>query len=135
MDEAESSLRLEASTSGLADRVPLLSARSLVSKGQRNVLLLFVVLLIVGLVVNLSLTVSMVIGIITLAYIGAVPIVCTCFMRSTRRDVVEVVSDEEALAVGEERLPFYTVLIPGLPGGLGHTNNLVEHICPVSTTP
>src|SRR3984957_81590 len=50
MDEAESSLRLEASTSGLADRVPLLSARSLVSKGQRNFLLLLAVLVIVGLV-------------------------------------------------------------------------------------
>ncbi len=127
MDEAESSLRLEASTSGLADRVPLLSARSLVSKGQRNVLLSLAVLLIVGLVVNISATVSVVIGLITLAYVGAVLYRVYLFMRSTRRDVVEIVSDEEALAVSEEDLPLYTVLIPAYREA-SVINNLVEHI-------
>jgi cellulose synthase/poly-beta-1,6-N-acetylglucosamine synthase-like glycosyltransferase len=127
MDEAEAALRLEASTSGLADRVPLVSARSLFSKGQRNLFIVLLALLVVGLLINPRDTTSFVIGLITFAYIWAAIYRIYLFLRSTRRDVVDIVTDEEALAVPESDLPFYTVLIPAYREA-SVINNLVEHI-------
>jgi cellulose synthase/poly-beta-1,6-N-acetylglucosamine synthase-like glycosyltransferase len=112
MDEAEAQLRLNASTSGLADRVPLVSARSLVTSGQRNIVIGLVVAFVLGLLVSAQITVSVVIGIFTFIYVFAVVYRVALFMRSTKGHVVEEVSDEEALSVANEDLPFYSVLIP-----------------------
>lgn len=111
MSEAESRLRLEASTSGLADRVPLVSARGLLSKGQRNVVLGFVVLLVVGLVLSVRLTVTALLAVLTVVYVFAVIYRVVLFLRSSRSEAVEEVSDEEALSVPEADLPFYTVMV------------------------
>jgi cellulose synthase/poly-beta-1,6-N-acetylglucosamine synthase-like glycosyltransferase len=112
MNEEEAQLRLEASTSGLADRVPLVSARNLVSKGQRNVFLGLILLFVVGLVLSIRLTVTVVVAFFTLNYLFAVVYRVYLFARSSRSDAVERVSDEEALSVPESDLPFYTILIP-----------------------
>src|SRR5580700_6761018 len=112
MNEAETQLRLEASTSGLADRVPLVSARSLVSKGQRNLFLGLVLLLAVGLVLSDRITFTVLIAFFTLSYLFAVIYRIYLFLRSSRTDAVEIVTDEEALSVPESDLPFYTILIP-----------------------
>jgi glycosyltransferase XagB len=111
MDEAESQLRLEASTSGLADRVPLVSARSLVSRGQRNFLIGLVLVSVIGLVLSARITFTVILAFFTLVYVVAVVYRVYLFMRSSRSDSVEIVSDEEALRVPEADLPFYTILI------------------------
>jgi cellulose synthase/poly-beta-1,6-N-acetylglucosamine synthase-like glycosyltransferase len=112
MNEAEAQLRLQASTSGLADRVPLVSARSLVSKGQRNLFLGLVLLFGVGLVLSDRITFTVLIAFFTLNYLFAVMYRIYLFSRSSRTDAVEIVTDEEALSVPESDLPFYTILIP-----------------------
>jgi cellulose synthase/poly-beta-1,6-N-acetylglucosamine synthase-like glycosyltransferase len=112
MDEAERQLRLQASTSGLADRVPLVSARDLVSKGQRNLVIGIVFLIAVGLVFSLQMTLTVVIAFFTMVYVIAVTYRVVLFMRSSKSDSVEIVSDEEALSVPEVDLPSYTVMIP-----------------------
>jgi cellulose synthase/poly-beta-1,6-N-acetylglucosamine synthase-like glycosyltransferase len=111
MNEAESQLRLEASTSGLADRVPLVSARSLVSRGQRNLLVVLVVVGVIGTVLSARITFIVIIALLTLTYAFAVVYRVFLFARSSRSDAVERVTDEEALSVPEADLPFYTVMV------------------------
>jgi cellulose synthase/poly-beta-1,6-N-acetylglucosamine synthase-like glycosyltransferase len=111
MSGAEKRLRLEASTSGLADRVPLVSARSLVSKGQRNLVLGLFLLIVVGIGLSARITCTAILAIFTLTYLFAVVYRLVLFVRSSRSDAVEVVTDEEALSVAESDLPFYTVMI------------------------
>jgi cellulose synthase/poly-beta-1,6-N-acetylglucosamine synthase-like glycosyltransferase len=111
MDEDEAQLRLQASTSGLADRVPLVSARSLVSRGQRNFLLVIALLLVVGLVLSPRITITAVIAFSTLNYLFAVVYRVYLFARSSRSGAVEIVTDEEALSIPETELPFYSVMI------------------------
>jgi len=112
MNEAEAQLRLEASVSGLADRVPLVSARSLVSKGQRNFLILLLGLTVIGLLLDAWLTVTLLIAVFTMAYLMAVIYRAYLFTRSSKTDALEIVTDEEALGFPDEELPFYTVMIP-----------------------
>jgi cellulose synthase/poly-beta-1,6-N-acetylglucosamine synthase-like glycosyltransferase len=111
MNEAESQLRLEASTSGLADRVPLVSARSLVSKGQRNFFIGLALLLILGLILSVRITFTVILAFFTLIYVLAVVYRVYLFLRSSRSDGVDIVSDEDALRVPERDLPFYSILI------------------------
>jgi len=112
MSEAAAQMRLQASITGLADRVPLVSARSLVTRGQRNVLIGLFVVLVVAAVFNVRLTVSVLIGFITLAYLVAVVYRSYLFTRSSKVDALEVVTDEEALYIPEDHLPSYTIMIP-----------------------
>jgi len=112
MTEIEARLRLEASVSGLADRVPLVSARSLVSRGQRRFLIGLLVVLVIGLVLDASLTAIAVIAWCTLNYLVAVGYRAYLFTRSSKNDALEVVTDEEALTVPDSELPFYTIMIP-----------------------
>ncbi len=112
MQPEESQLRLEASVSGLANRVPLVSARSLVTKGQRNALFVILALLIIGVVLGAQLTFTLVIAFFTMIYVLAVVYRVYLFQRSSKTDAVEIVTDEEALSVPDDQLPFYTVLIP-----------------------
>lgn len=111
MDDVEAELRLEASISGLAERVPHVSARSLLSRGQRILFIGMLVAFVIGLVQDLQLTVILVVAVATLAYLVAVLYRTFLFLRSMRNDAVEVVTDEEALSVPGSELPFYTVLI------------------------
>jgi glycosyltransferase XagB len=112
MNEAERQLRLEASTSGLADRVPLLSARSLLSKGQRNFLIGLALFLVVGLAISVRFTFTAIMAFFTMVYLFAVLYRIYLFKRSLRGDTVEIVTDEDALRVPEADLPFYTIMIP-----------------------
>ena len=59
MDEVEVELRLNASVSGLADRVPLMSARNLFTPGQRNGVIGLLVAIVIGLVLDTLLTVTL----------------------------------------------------------------------------
>ena len=112
MSEAEAQLRLQASVSGLADRVPLVSARSLVSRGQRNLFIGLLVVLLLGLIVDVQLTVTIVIALATFSYLVAVIYRAYLFTRSSKIGALEVVTDEEARSVPDSELPFYTIMVP-----------------------
>jgi glycosyltransferase XagB len=127
MSEAESQLRLEASTSGLADRVPLVSARSLVSKGQRNFLIGLFLFLVLGLVLSVRITVTAILALFTLTYLVAVIYRIVLFLRSSRSDAVEIVTDEEALSVPERDLPSYTIMIAAYRES-AVIEKLIEHV-------
>ena len=112
MSEAAAQMRLQASISGLADRVPLVSARSLVTRQQRNFLIGFLVVLVIAAVLDLKLTVIVLMGLATLAYLVAVLYRAYLFTRSSKVDALEIVTDEEALVVPDSELPSYTIMIP-----------------------
>jgi len=112
MHEAEAGLRLEASISGLADRVPGVSVRRLLTSGQRRLLIGIAVLIALGAIVDLVDTVIVLCGIVTLVYVVCMSYRVYLFLRSTRGDVSEVVTDEEARAVPDSELPTYTVMVP-----------------------
>jgi len=112
MSEGEVELRLNASISGFANRVPLMSARNLVSRGQRNFLIGLLVVIAIGLVLNIRLTVTALIAVFTLLYLIAVIYRAYLFTRSSKSDALEIVTDEEALIVPDSELPFYTILLP-----------------------
>jgi cellulose synthase/poly-beta-1,6-N-acetylglucosamine synthase-like glycosyltransferase len=129
MSQSEAQMRLHASTSGLADRAPLLSARNLITKRQRNALLGFLILLAVGAVLNVRMTVIVLVGCATLSYLVAVIYRAYLFIRSSKLGAMEIVTDEEALLVPDSELPLYTVMIPAYREASVITkliNNLIE---------
>ncbi len=111
MSEEEARLRLEASISGLADLEPVVSARRLLSRGQRNTLLGLAALIVVGGVVDLITTVTVIVSIITVFYIAAIVYRVLLFRASNQPGTCEVVGDIEARSVPDWELPVYTVLI------------------------
>jgi cellulose synthase/poly-beta-1,6-N-acetylglucosamine synthase-like glycosyltransferase len=112
MREDEAELRLDASISGFADKVPLLSARNLVSRGQRNFLIGLLIATVIGLVLNVQLTITAIIAVFTLLYLVTVVYRAYLFTRSSKSNALEIVTDEEALIVPDSELPFYTILLP-----------------------
>ena len=112
MPPAEASLRLEASTNGLANRVPGVSARRVLSFGQLIGIVLLFGLFFVILVASPVLAVTIFVSFVTVLYVIAIIYRTYLYLRSTRSDVVEKISDEEARAFPEAELPFYTVMIP-----------------------
>ena len=127
MGERETELRLDASVSGFADRVPLLSARSLVSRGQRNFFLGLLIFLVVGLLLNVRVTLTAILASFTLLYLVAVVYRAFLFTRSSKTNALEIVTDEEALSVPDSELPFYTVLLPAY-NEASVINKLIENL-------
>ena len=72
ISEVEIESRLDASISGFADRVPLMSARNLVSRGQRNFLAGLLVAAVIGLLLNIRYTIAAIVGVFTVLYLIAV---------------------------------------------------------------
>src|SRR5580698_3505216 len=112
MNEAEAQMRLEASVSGLADRVPLVSARSLFTPGQRKGVIGVLVAVVIGLALNALLTIAAIIAVFTLGYLITVLYRAYLFTRSSKTDALEIVTDEEALIISDSELPSYTIMIP-----------------------
>jgi cellulose synthase/poly-beta-1,6-N-acetylglucosamine synthase-like glycosyltransferase len=123
MDQGEAGLRLEASISGLADRAPAVSVRRLLTSGQRGLLLGLVALIVAGSVVSVDDTFLALGATITLVYVVCVVYRIYLFVRSTRSDVSELVTDDEARAVPDSELPTYTVLVPAY-----HEAEVVRHL-------
>ena len=70
------------------------------------------VVLVLGCIVDLVVTVSIVVSLITIFYVGAIIYRLALFRASNRPSTTEVISDEEARAVPDHELPVYTVMIP-----------------------
>ncbi len=112
MTTEEAELRLQASVSGLAERAPGVSARRILTRRQRQVGIAAIVVVLAGLTFETVVTVSILVSIITVFYVGAIVYRLAIFRASNRPDTTEVVSDDEARAVPDEELPIYTVMIP-----------------------
>ena len=112
MGDPEADLRLRASISGLAAKAPSVSVERLLTSGQRRVLLGLVGLLVACLVLSTVDTVRVIVGVVTLVYVVCIAYRGYLFVRSSRSDVLEIVTDDEARAVPDESLPTYTILIP-----------------------
>ena len=112
MSTEEADLRLQAAVSGLANRVPGVSAQRILSRRQRQVGIAAIVVILLGLIVDAVVTVSIIVSIITLFYVAAIIYRLVLFRASNGPSTTEVVSDEEARAVPDEELPIYTVMIP-----------------------
>ncbi len=123
MGDAEAQLRLRASISGLAFKAPSVSVRRLLDRTQRGVMIGLLALLILGFVVSAVDTAIAIVGIVTVVYVVCVAYRGYLFVRSTRADVSEVVTDEEARAVPDSELPTYTVLIPAY-----HEPEVINHL-------
>lgn len=112
ISDSEERLRLEASVSGLAEKVPFVSARAILSKGQRSVLAVTFLLAVVGLVVWPTQTVIALVAVVTVAYVAVSGYRIVLFVTSARPGVTVVVSDEQARATADIDLPLYSVLVP-----------------------
>ena len=104
--------RLELSIDGLHERAPELSARQTLSKGQRRVLLGAFLALVLALVVALPFAAIALVALGTAVYL----LIFFGWLRlaivALRRPAVLTVSDAEALAITDDQLPTYTVLVP-----------------------
>jgi cellulose synthase/poly-beta-1,6-N-acetylglucosamine synthase-like glycosyltransferase len=112
MTEEEAKLRLQASISGLVNRVPGVSARRILSVRQRKFGIAAIIVFVIGCLVNLVITVSIVVSFITLFYVAAIIYRLALFRASNGLDTTEAISDEEARSVPDAELPIYTVMIP-----------------------
>ncbi len=112
MGDAEAQLRLRASISGLAVKAPSVSVRRLLNRTQRLVMVGLLGLVVIGLVLSAIDTVEAIVGIVTIVYVVCITYRGYLFVRSTRADVSEVVTDEEAWSIPDAELPTYTVMIP-----------------------
>jgi cellulose synthase/poly-beta-1,6-N-acetylglucosamine synthase-like glycosyltransferase len=112
VSDSEARLRLEASVSGLAEKAPFVSARAILSRGQRTVVLTFLLLIVIGVVVWPAPTIIALVALITIAYVSVSGYRIVLFVRSARPGVAIVVSDSEARAAADSDLPVYSVLVP-----------------------
>ena len=120
MHEDEASLRLEASISGLANRVPGVSVRRLLTPGQRRLMIVLVALIVLGFVLSAIDTIQAIVGIVTVVYVVCVAYRVYLFVRSTRADVSEIVTDEEARARPRRRSSHLHGPDPRVPRARGH---------------
>ncbi len=112
MRDEEAQLRLQASISGLAVKAPTVSVRRLLNRSQRRVMIALAALVVLGLLISWVDTVTAIVGIVTIVYLTCIVYRVYLFVRSTRTDVSEFVTDDEARAVPDSELPTYTVMIP-----------------------
>ena len=92
VNEVEAQLRLEASVSGLADKVPIVSAKRRLSIGQRKALLALAGLAVVGLCIQTVVTMQIIVGVITILYFVGIGYRVVLWRRSAGSDTVELVS-------------------------------------------
>lgn len=97
---------------GLRMRDPLLSAAVAFTRNQQVFFLSVVVLLMVTIIVRPYWALTGVAGVCTFMYLVTLLDRFIMFSRGLRADAILRISDEEALAIPEERLKSYTVLVP-----------------------
>jgi len=103
---------VRSSVSELAEHYPELSAVRVLTRPQRNSLLLVIAAVVVGAVLAPVVTAMIIVGVATLVYTVGIIHRIVLFSRSQDKAHVEFISDEEARAVPDSDLPRYTVLVP-----------------------
>jgi len=110
--DSEARLRLDASVSGLAEKQPFVSARAILSRGQRSVLLTLLLVIVISAVFWPAPTIIAVVAVVTVAYVSVAGYRIVLFVRSARPGVVITVSDAQARVTADADLPLYSVLVP-----------------------
>jgi cellulose synthase/poly-beta-1,6-N-acetylglucosamine synthase-like glycosyltransferase len=97
---------------GLRERSPVSSASVAFTPVQKWIGLSLLATLVVALVVVTKPALIVVTTVCTLGYIATLADRLLLFSRGLARDALLIVSDEEALALTDDQLPPYTVLVP-----------------------
>ena len=108
----ERARRLTVAVNALADREPDLSAITTLTTRQRRGLRIVVAVLVVGAIVKFTWILIALTGISTAIYLASLMFRLKLFRLSVDESTGIVVSDDEALALGGDDLPSYTVLVP-----------------------
>ena len=104
--------RLDRSATQLARQRPQVSASRLLTGRQRIALAVVAAAVVIGCIVRANATGIVLISLAVLAYMAIVADRIWLYWRSTRSDSVLRVTDREALAIADDDLPVYTVLVP-----------------------
>jgi cellulose synthase/poly-beta-1,6-N-acetylglucosamine synthase-like glycosyltransferase len=102
---------LDRSINGLHDEMPEMSAYQTLSLGQKRVLLTMAAVLVVVLPANPLATGVLACAIASALYVLVLSYRTNLFVRSLRDTPGIEVSDEDARAIPDERLPVYTILV------------------------
>lgn len=112
LDARDSSDRLAWSIDGLADAAPDWSAKTLLSRGQRNFLVALLVLVLAGGIIDLIDATIAVLGALTAIYIAVTLNRVLLFWKAGREGTVYRIDDDEARSIPDHELPTYSVLVP-----------------------
>ncbi len=104
-------------------RQPILSARQVFTKQQRTAAWIVAAVAFVALLVAPRETLAAVIGLASLAFLGATLFKLVISLRGARFDISEQVTKDEVDALADENLPTYTVLVP-----VFHEANIVQRL-------
>jgi cellulose synthase/poly-beta-1,6-N-acetylglucosamine synthase-like glycosyltransferase len=114
-DEARTALDIEwldRSLVGLRQAAPEMSAHTVLSPRQKLGLIIAVALVVVAAVANLMLTLQIVVALGTLMYAATLAYRLLLVRRGLQGSHMVRVSDEDAMAVPDDQLPAYSVLVP-----------------------
>ncbi|WP_067573430.1 glycosyltransferase [Nocardia acidivorans] len=109
-DEREFALR--AAVQGLRDNDPMASAAVAFLPWQRNTVLAALAIVLVCAVFAPMRTLTVLVAVCTLGYIAVIADRVLIFTRGMARDAILTVTDEQALALADDALPPYTILVP-----------------------
>jgi cellulose synthase/poly-beta-1,6-N-acetylglucosamine synthase-like glycosyltransferase len=123
LSEEERRRRLAIAIDGLRESDPDHSAIRSVSKTQRWVVLTVIVVLILGAVLDLNAEAIALMTLSAAIYLTVILFRIRLFRLSTHGVPLHVVSDEDALAVPDDALPTYAVLVPAY-----HEPGVVERL-------
>jgi cellulose synthase/poly-beta-1,6-N-acetylglucosamine synthase-like glycosyltransferase len=111
-EPADIDTRLDHSLNALRDIAPHLSSATVLDRRQRNVLIWLSIALLAGLLLAPVPTAVALVTLATVVYIATIFHRVLMVLRSRKSDSVATISDEEAMAIPDNRLPIYTVLVP-----------------------
>lgn len=114
-EEARTALDIEwldRSLVGLRQAAPEMSAHTVLSRRQKLGLIIAGVVLLAAAVANLMLTLQIVVALGTVMYAATLIYRLLLVRRGLQGSHMARVSDEEALAVPDDQLPVYSVLVP-----------------------
>jgi cellulose synthase/poly-beta-1,6-N-acetylglucosamine synthase-like glycosyltransferase len=97
---------------GLARADPALSARRVLSRGQKAIGVVVLILVLAALVLWPLPTVITVIGVASVVFLASTLFKFSVALHGSRFDLVERIEDEAIAALADEDLPVYTVLVP-----------------------
>jgi cellulose synthase/poly-beta-1,6-N-acetylglucosamine synthase-like glycosyltransferase len=112
VDESQVAQRLDWSIEGLARSSPELSAKVLLARSQRNVLVAAVLVTLTSCVFDLVDSLIGILSIVTAIYVAVTVNRVVLFARAGHAQTVNAITEEEARAVPDDELPVYSVLVP-----------------------
>jgi cellulose synthase/poly-beta-1,6-N-acetylglucosamine synthase-like glycosyltransferase len=112
ISEEERQQRLDHAINALRRRDPELSAATTLTRTQRRGLLILIALVVLGLVLNYGWTLIALTGISTSLYLGSLLFRIRLFRLSLGEATAIQVSEQEALALTDDELPVYSVMVP-----------------------